>query len=662
MITPYEILKDTLSPLEEILSKDDVQEIMINAPDNIWVEERGVLKRAQVVISEEMLLASMELLARAVNLELTEKNPILEARLEDGSRVAGAIPPVSAYPCLSIRKFSKFNPDIEDYGLSERVIEILKNIVKGKSNFLIAGGTSSGKAQPLDALVLTPKGYKKIGTIEVGEIVLTPSGKHTKVTSVFPQGEKEVFKITFYDGRTVECTDEHLWKVWTRISIYSKNKKKKIRNMGWRVVKLSEINRWLINHRNMYERTAIPLVEPYSIEFTEVSHVIPPYTLGVLIGDGTLTYNTPRISNPNDEIYQRIESEMPDYEIRQINGYPIEHNLVKKKQEKISKIRQELERLGLHGKTARAKYIPEEYRFGTVKQRVDLIQGLMDTDGYVSKDGYLSYSTASVELAKNIQEIIWSLGGIATINEKQPYFKDKNDNKKAGLLSYIINIIHPEPSRFVSIKAKKERIRRRIRNWRLRIKEIKSIGKKQCQCIAVDDKDGLYVTDNYIVTHNTTFFNALLKKIERADRIVVIEDTKELKIEAPNVVRLEAKLTGETHVTQRDLVKLSLRLRPDKIILGEVRDASAYDLLSALNTGHSGGSTIHANSAREALIRLETLVLQAQVGWPYEAIKKFISDTINFVIYLERNKEGKRSIKEIKKITGYDGDYAWEEL
>ncbi len=305
MITPYEILKDTLSPLEEILSKDDVQEIMINAPDNIWVEERGVLKRAQVVISEDMLLASMELLARAVNLELTEKNPILEARLEDGSRVAGAIPPVSGCPCLSIRKFSKFNPDIEDYGLGPKVTGILKDIVKGKSNFLIAGGTSSGK---------------------------------------------------------------------------------------------------------------------------------------------------------------------------------------------------------------------------------------------------------------------------------------------------------------------------------------------------------------------TTFFNALLKKIEREDRIVVIEDTKELKIEAPNVVRLEAKLTGETHVTQRDLVKLSLRLRPDKIILGEVRDASAYDLLSALNTGHSGGSTIHANSAREALIRLETLVLQAQVGWPYEAIKKFISDTINFVIYLERNKEGKRSIKEIKKITGYDGDYVAEEL
>jgi pilus assembly protein CpaF len=305
MITPYEILKDTLSSLEEILAKDDVQEIMINSPDNIWVEERGVLKKADVVISQDMLLASMELLARAVNLELTEKNPILEARLEDGSRVAGAIPPVSDYPCLSIRKFSKFNPDIEDYGLKGEVIRTLESIVTGKSNFLIAGGTSSGK---------------------------------------------------------------------------------------------------------------------------------------------------------------------------------------------------------------------------------------------------------------------------------------------------------------------------------------------------------------------TTVFNALLKKIDKTDRIVVIEDTKELRIEAPNVVRLEAKLTGETHVTQRDLVKLSLRLRPDKIILGEVRDASAYDLLSALNTGHSGGSTIHANSAREALIRLETLVLQAQIGWPYEAIKKFIADTINFVIYLARNKEGKREIKEIKKITGYDGNYVMEEV
>jgi pilus assembly protein CpaF len=138
--------------------------------------------------------------------------------------------------------------------------------------------------------------------------------------------------------------------------------------------------------------------------------------------------------------------------------------------------------------------------------------------------------------------------------------------------------------------------------------------------------------------------------------VVVIEDTAELRFEQPNVVRFEARREqpGLPAVTIRDLVKATLRHRPDRILVGEVRGAEAFDLLQALNTGHSGSlATIHANTATQAISRLASCVLQSDIQLPFHAIRSSIADSINLLLHLER-RNGGRSVAELVEVDGYD--------
>lgn len=156
----------------------------------------------------------------------------------------------------------------------------------------------------------------------------------------------------------------------------------------------------------------------------------------------------------------------------------------------------------------------------------------------------------------------------------------------------------------------------------------------------------------------TTLLNALASFIPADERVIVIEDTSEIQIEVDNLVRLEARREqpGLPAITQRDLLKASLRLRPDRILLGEVRGGEAFDLLQAMNTGHSGTlSTLHANSARAILPRLSTCVLQSDVNLPYRAIRSQIAESVHLLVYLSR-RQGKRQVTEVLAVRGYDPD------
>jgi pilus assembly protein CpaF len=159
-------------------------------------------------------------------------------------------------------------------------------------------------------------------------------------------------------------------------------------------------------------------------------------------------------------------------------------------------------------------------------------------------------------------------------------------------------------------------------------------------------------------TGKTTVLTALSGFIPNYERVLVIEDTAEIQIQTPNLVRFEARReqNGLPPVTIRQLLKASLRHRPDRILLGEVRGAEAFDLLQLLNTGHSGTiSTLHANSAAQALSRFTSCVLESGVELPYRAIKNNIADSLNVLIHLER-RPGRRFVSEITEISGYDPD------
>jgi pilus assembly protein CpaF len=158
----------------------------------------------------------------------------------------------------------------------------------------------------------------------------------------------------------------------------------------------------------------------------------------------------------------------------------------------------------------------------------------------------------------------------------------------------------------------------------------------------------------------TTLMNAMSQMIHPGERIITVEDAAELQLQQPHVVRLETRppnLEGRGEVTQRDLVRNALRMRPDRLIIGEVRGAEAFDMLQAMNTGHDGSmSTIHANTTRDAITRIENMVQMGQPNLPLRAIRTQIVSAVDLILQLERMRDGVRRITQVTEVIGLEGD------
>ena len=158
----------------------------------------------------------------------------------------------------------------------------------------------------------------------------------------------------------------------------------------------------------------------------------------------------------------------------------------------------------------------------------------------------------------------------------------------------------------------------------------------------------------------TTLMNAMSRLIDHGERIVTIEDAAELQLQQPHVVRLEtrpASLEGRGEITQRDLVRNALRMRPDRVIIGEVRAGEAFDMLQAMNTGHDGSmSTIHANTTRDAISRIENMVQMGNMGLPSRAIRTQIVGAVDMIVQVERHRDGGRRITQVTDVCGLEGD------
>jgi pilus assembly protein CpaF len=158
----------------------------------------------------------------------------------------------------------------------------------------------------------------------------------------------------------------------------------------------------------------------------------------------------------------------------------------------------------------------------------------------------------------------------------------------------------------------------------------------------------------------TTLLNAMSSLIDQGERVVTIEDTAELQLQQPHVVTLETRpenVEGKGRVTQRDLVRNALRMRPDRIIVGEVRGSEAFDMMQAMNTGHNGSmSTIHANSARDTLARVENMVLMANVNLPSRAIHGQMVSALDLIVQIERMRDGTRRVTEVSEVVGMEQD------
>jgi pilus assembly protein CpaF len=158
----------------------------------------------------------------------------------------------------------------------------------------------------------------------------------------------------------------------------------------------------------------------------------------------------------------------------------------------------------------------------------------------------------------------------------------------------------------------------------------------------------------------TTLLNAVSQKIDRDERVITVEDAVELRLQLPHIVQMETRppnIEGVGQVPQRELVRNALRMRPDRIIVGEVRGAEAFDMLQAMNTGHDGSmSTVHANSPRDALYRVENMVMMANLNLPLKAIRMHVASALDLVVHMERMRDGIRRVQSIVEIVGIEGD------
>ena len=388
------------------------------------------------------------------------------------------------------------------FKFSEKQKKLLEICLNPETKIVfVTGPAGSSKAQPLSEPILTPNGWVNMGDIKKGDLVMTPHGTPTEVEGVFPQGSKEVFKIEFNDGSFTHCCDDHLWLTQTNAERYSRKKVKggRIKNekIG-QVRSLKEIRESLYVSGTTRLNHYIPITQP--VQFEPKHHLIHPYLLGALIGDGGLTIGT-RFTTADKEIVESFEKLLPSN--HSIRTYKDQYafSIVGENQKNLCW--DEIREMGLNTKS-HLKFIPENYLIDSIENRISLLQGLMDTDGHTdSERGRATYTTSSQRLAFDVKALIESLGGVARITSFSPKFTYLG-KKKIGKIAYRVNVSLPSHIIPFSLKRKVEKYKPLTKYFPARaIRSIELIGEEECQCIMVKDDSHLYLTRDYIVTHNT---------------------------------------------------------------------------------------------------------------------------------------------------------------
>lgn len=384
-------------------------------------------------------------------------------------------------------------------------IQALQDLLDRKIKMLVLESPPGiGKALRVSSNVVTPEGYKRIGDIKVGDLVACRDGSFAPVIGVYDQGIKDTYKVCFDDNTSAICSKEHLWTVQTkedRTKRKGNNKHKASDGKKYRTIELQEMFDKLYIGKDKALNYSIDYCEP--VQFSKKNLPLDPYLLGILIGDGYCGKGNITITNVEEDIVNKIENTLP-------NGDKLTHYT--EKEMGISKLnfdgdcsytKQALKELGLVGCCANSKFIPKEYMLSDVNDRIALLQGLIDSDGYVAENGTtIEYSTVSKQLANDIRELTLSLGGRAILQSRKGRYKkdDKIFKCQTNYRVYISfgNYVIPCSSKKHLLKyRKKERCNRKY------ITRIEYHGKEECRCIMVDHPEHLYLTDDFIVTHNT---------------------------------------------------------------------------------------------------------------------------------------------------------------
>ena len=408
-----------------------------------------------------------------------------------------------------------------------------------KKKFLLCDDQGLGKALALDTIIYTPNGFKYMKDINVGDYVFGKDGKPTKVTAVYNHHNVEMYKITFSDGVSIKCCKDHLWE------INSQHNRKKIVDTKWLVSKdqFGKVRSEHLFSGGSYKYW-IDRCEP--VEFIHTDTPLNPYLVGCLLGDGKLSGGCIGFTTVDKEMIDRLSKVLPDgYIFNSSDSMSnIDYNIVKEntKSSKENLVKTIIKKLNLYGTNSHTKFIPNCYKYNSKDVRLDVLRGLIDTDGYATKDNLIQYTTVSKVLCDDVRFLVESLGGIVSYSESECGY-----NGKITGVAYTLTIKVDNPQDLCLLKRKREKLKPRKFKTRRNIIKVEKIKNSDAKCITVDSKEHLYLAEHFIVTHNTKQiidFVGCLEKTDTINKVLIVCGVNSLKYNWQSEIEIHSNEKG----------------------------------------------------------------------------------------------------------------------
>ncbi|MDR2116296.1 MAG: hypothetical protein LBP87_07940 [Planctomycetaceae bacterium] len=419
--------------------------------------------------------------------------------------------------------------------------EGVQQIERFDGRALLADEMGLGKSVAINTPILTPDGWVSIGQLKVGDRVVGGDGKFCNVIGVYPQGKKQIYRIWFKDGIYTDCDKNHLWQVNTATRNWRGNHHL-VLTTGELIERgiYSKVGAW-----GLQSKWYIPIVKPIQFEKKELP--IPPYAMGAMLGNGSFSRQV-SFSSVDNEVVRRVKNDLIQWEMVSVgNAKDYRFN----KGNNSESLFDVFVKLGLAYHHASSKFIPHDYLFSSIEDRIELLHGLMDTDGTVLKSGCKNgkgntaqYCTVSQQLCADIIHLVRSLGGIATYRiRKKPKFTYRGEHK-VGQDAYEINICLPFGICAFSLKRKADLCPNVTGKYppSRAITKIEALDEEsEMVCIAVDSPDNLYVAEHFVVTHNTI----------QAIKYIIDSDSYPAVVVCPASLKLNWQREFMTHFGKR---------------------------------------------------------------------------------------------------------------
>lgn len=377
---------------------------------------------------------------------------------------------------------------------TDEQLNIISTLQHQPNSLMISAYAGTAKALRTDQWVVTPTGYKEIGNLTEDDLVIGRDGLPHRVTGIYPQGKRSCYSLNFSDGSSVVCTQDHIWTVQRT----DDRRLKRTRDV---------VTTHLINKPRMNSGPAalwgdgtraywfFPMCLP--VQFPKRSLPIDPYLLGILIGDGNLEEHSVKFSTADQEILSSVRVivsvDFDSIRVMKISEKSYDYRISSPQNISNNPLLRKLQGLGLAGTKSHTKFIPSDYLMSSVDDRLALLQGLLDTDGYAGGP-HAVFTSSSIFLQQEVKFLVESLGGTASSGEFAT----------AGMVAFRLFIKLP-------VGMQPFRLTRKIKNYKLgqrtpyrALQDIYYAGEAEAVCISVDSADKLFLTNNFIPTHNTT--------------------------------------------------------------------------------------------------------------------------------------------------------------